>query len=115
MARVHARSWRATYTGLVPDAVINDIVGARSARIERWRSWLADPQQPGGSFVAEMGRRIIGFVFWGPSEGPDAKPEVAEVYSIYLDPEAVGRLSIPRSGTCAIATSGRQRCRVRSA
>jgi ribosomal protein S18 acetylase RimI-like enzyme len=30
-------------------------------------------------------------VFWGPSEGADATPDVAEVYSVYLDPEALGR------------------------
>src|SRR5438552_9616295 len=79
MARVHARSWRATYTGLLPDAVIDDVVASRPARIERWRAWLADPNQRGGSFVAELDGRLVGFVFWGPSEGADANPDVAEV------------------------------------
>jgi GNAT superfamily N-acetyltransferase len=91
MARVHARSWRATYTGLLPDAVINDVIASRPARIKRWRTWLADPNQRGGSFVAELDGRLVGFVFWGPSEGDDADPDVAEVYAIYLDPDALGR------------------------
>jgi len=79
MARVHARSWRATYRGLLPDAVIDDVVASRPVRIKRWRMWLAKPKQRGGSFVAELDGRLVGFVFWGPRVGEDADPDVAEV------------------------------------
>jgi len=96
MARAHARSWRATYTGLLPDAVIDDVIASRPARIERWRTRLADPKRLGGEFVAELDGGVVGSVFWGPSEGPDARPEGAEVHAIYLDPEAIG-LGIGRS------------------
>jgi ribosomal protein S18 acetylase RimI-like enzyme len=91
IAQVHARSWRATYTGLLPDAVMDDVVASQPARIKRWRMWLANPKQRGGSIVAELDGRLVGFVFWGPSEGADAMPDVAEVYAIYLDPDAFGR------------------------
>jgi len=91
MARAHARSWRATYTGLLPDAVIDDVVASRPARIERWRTKLADSNQRGGSFVAQLDGRLVGFVFWGPAEGDDPDPDVGEVYAICLDPDALGR------------------------
>jgi ribosomal protein S18 acetylase RimI-like enzyme len=103
MARAHARSWRATYTGLLPDVVIDDVVASEVARAERWRAWLADPGRPGDAFVAELGGRVVGFVFWGRSEEPGARLAPAdgdlgdehaaagEVQAIYLDPEAFGR------------------------
>jgi ribosomal protein S18 acetylase RimI-like enzyme len=91
MARVHARSWRATYPGLLPPAVIDDVLGSRRDRVERWRAWLADPDQHGGSFVAELGGNLVGYVFWGAPREPDAPSDVAEVYAIYLDPDAIGR------------------------
>lgn len=90
MAQAHARSWRETYAGLLPDRVIDDVIASRPARIERWRTRIADQKQRGGAFVAELDGRVVGFVFWGPGEGPDARPEVAEVNAIYLDPEAIG-------------------------
>jgi GNAT superfamily N-acetyltransferase len=91
MARTHARSWRATYAGLLPAAVIDDVVQSRPARAVRWRTWLAESQPRRGSFVGELDGRVVGYVFWGPSESPDTTPETAEVYAIYLDPDAIGR------------------------
>jgi ribosomal protein S18 acetylase RimI-like enzyme len=91
MVEAHARSWRATYVGLLPAAVIDGVVKARPARIDRWRSRLAEPQQRHGSFVAELEGRVVGFLFWGPTEGIDATAETADVYAIYLDPDAIGR------------------------
>jgi GNAT superfamily N-acetyltransferase len=89
MALVHARSWRATYTELLPDAVIGDVLASGPARIERWQTWLASAEPRRGAFVAEVDGHVAGFVFWGPSEGPDAVAETAEVYAIYLDPHVV--------------------------
>jgi 2-amino-4-hydroxy-6-hydroxymethyldihydropteridine diphosphokinase len=91
MAGVHARSWRATYAGLVPDAVIADVVRSRQARIERWRTWLGEPDTQRGSFVATVDARVVGFVFWGPSDDPDVPADAAEVPAIYLDPSVTGR------------------------
>jgi GNAT superfamily N-acetyltransferase len=95
MARAHARSWQATYTGLLPAAVINDVVASEPARAKRWRTRLAGPQL-GGAFVAELNRRIVGFAFWAPSDEPAFGAAMAEIQAIYLVPEAVG-LGIGRS------------------
>jgi L-amino acid N-acyltransferase YncA len=91
MVRVHARSWRATYAGLLPAAVIDDVVKSRPARIDRWRTWLSQREERRGSFVATVDGRVVGFVFWGPSREPDATSDTAEVNAIYLDPGVVGR------------------------
>ena len=87
MTAVHARSWRATYAGLLPDAVIDDVVHARAARTERWRTQLSQADQGRGSFVATMEGRVVGFVFWGSGQTSDE----AEVHAIYVDPSVTGR------------------------
>lgn len=91
MAAAHARSWRATYGGLLPDAVIDDVVASEPARVERWQTRLAHPDERRSVFVAELDHRVVGFVFWGPTQGPEASPDAAEVQAIYLDPDAIGR------------------------
>ncbi len=91
MARAHARSWRATYTGLLPDAVIDEVVAAEPERVERWRARLGEPAEGRGSFVAEVDGRIVGSAFWGPCRDPGASRDTGEVYGIYLDPDVIGR------------------------
>ena len=41
--------------------------------------------------MAELDDRICGFAAWGASRDADATPDTAEVYAIYLDPDAIGR------------------------
>jgi GNAT superfamily N-acetyltransferase len=109
MARAHARSWRATYTGLLPDVIIDDVVASEGRRAERWRGWLGDANRPGGCFVAELGGRVVGYVFWGPGEAPETPAAVGEVYAIYLDPDATGRglgRALFRAATEALRTAG---------
>jgi ribosomal protein S18 acetylase RimI-like enzyme len=87
MTAIHARSWRATYAGLLPDAIIDDVVNARTARAERWRAHLAEPEEGRGAFVATVEGQVAGFVFWGS----DQTLQTAEVHAIYVDPRVTGR------------------------
>ncbi len=89
MARLRARSWRATYTGLLPEVVIEAVVGSEAAWAERLTSRLGDPDST--IFVIEAAGKVDGVAIWGPSGDSDATPETAEVRTIYLDPEAIGR------------------------
>ena len=41
-------------------------------------------------WVAEEGRRVLGFAVTGPSEDADADPGTAELYAIYLEPGSFG-------------------------
>ena len=56
---------------------------------------MANPAQRSGAAEpcvrAELDDRICGFVVWGASRDPDATRDTAEVYAIYLDPDAIGR------------------------
>ena len=91
MARLHARSWRATYTGLLPDRVIDDVVAGEAERAVRFSESIAT-SGPGQSWlVAELGGQVVGDVICGPSRDPDASADIGEVWAIYLDPEVIGR------------------------
>lgn len=91
MARIHARSWRATYAGVVPDAVIADVERSQPNRIERWRTVLGDRDLRRGASVLEERGRPVGFAFWGPTTASDLSANVAEIFAIYLDPDVIGR------------------------
>ncbi len=91
MARVHARSWRFTYAGLVPDAVIDRVVALEERRATRFGEMLDDPSSRTAMFVATRGGAIVGMAIWAPSEDGDATPGTADVQAIYLDPDAIGQ------------------------
>jgi ribosomal protein S18 acetylase RimI-like enzyme len=59
-------------------------------RAKFWRSILAE--ETGETWVAEENGRTVGFVNFGPCRDEDMnKDEVAEIYAIYLLPEAWGQ------------------------
>lgn len=91
MIEGHAKSWRDTYGTLLPAALIENVVAARDARAERWRTRLADDASPGAFLVAEVDGRVVGLATTGPSRDDDADEATGEVYSIYLDPDVIGR------------------------
>ena len=85
VAKVHVRSWRESFAGLVPETVMNQItVGKRiKAFQERFKS---DSYQ---MYVAESDGDVIGFVDWG-SPRQEIKGYEAELYAIFLLPESQG-------------------------
>lgn len=86
MADLNVRAWRAFFTGLVPQPVID---GLRvEPRAQYWREHLPSvpPEQ---TWVAERAGRVIGLAHVGPSRDPEV-PDAAEVYGMYVEPEAVG-------------------------
>lgn len=93
MARVHLDSWRETYRGMLPDALLADDV--YESRVRLWSGILAMDPIPGVHVVAEVGDRIVGFASAGAAAGPDAEHghPVARpwhLYSIYLLASAHG-------------------------
>ena len=75
----------------MPDAVIDDVVASQPGRIERWRARIEGPEPRSGALVAELDGRVVGSAFWGPARDGDPTNDLAEVYAIYLDPDALGR------------------------
>jgi L-amino acid N-acyltransferase YncA len=100
IAEVHVASWRATYRGIVPDAVLDAL--SIEEREGRWASSLATPDSRSFAYVAEDDAgRVVGFASGGPRR--DGDPAYAgELYAIYLLRGVQGR-GIGRRLTEAVA------------
>ena len=89
IARVHVDSWRTTYRGLVPDAVLANL--SYQKRENMWRNGLSDSERKNYDFVAVDERgQIVGFVTGGPLRDGDLSYE-SELHAIYLLQEAQGQ------------------------
>ena len=83
---VRTETWRATYRGLLPDALIDALRTNVEVRRERLRS--QPPEQL--AYVAEVDGRVVGYAFGGPERTKD--PEYrGEIYAIYVLPSEQGR------------------------
>lgn len=83
-SRMHADTWRTSYRGLVPDALLD---GLRDDRWEAgWRRGfdLLDPTRV--VHVAELDGRIVGFAGGGRARDGAPPGYLGEVYAIYVHP-----------------------------
>ncbi|HUU61402.1 MAG TPA: GNAT family N-acetyltransferase [Acidimicrobiia bacterium] len=86
MAELNVAAWRAFFPGLAPQALLDGM--EVEPRVRWWEENLPSVL-PVRTWVAERGGRVIGLTHVGPSRDPDA-PEAAELYGMYVEPEAVG-------------------------
>lgn len=69
MARVHVQSWKETYRGVMPDALLDD-PEAPARRKRMWTAVLTDERYASNTVaVAEVGGRIVGIAMSGPEDG----------------------------------------------
>lgn len=99
IGRVQVETWRAAYTGLMPDEAIAGFDVAARQRL--WREGLSLPPRPGSAtFVVEEGGQLVGFASVGASQDEEAEAE-AELYAIYLHPSrwdrGIGRALLQRA------------------
>ncbi len=80
IARVHIDTWRSTYRGLMPDAVLNGLT--IDIQQERWEENLSHPKRT-STIVAKEGGRVVGFASYGPEPGHDYRYQ-GELYAIYV-------------------------------
>jgi len=99
IGRIQVETWRATYSGLMPEEAIEsfDVV----ARQQLWREGLARAPRPGSAtFVVEDGGEVVGFASVGASRDESTERE-AELYAIYLHPSrwsrGIGRALLGRA------------------
>ncbi|MCU0498890.1 MAG: GNAT family N-acetyltransferase [Anaerolineae bacterium] len=89
IAKIHVDSWRTTYRGMMPDAVLDNLSEERS--LKRWTERLAQSPADGSwIYVVEDDRdQVVGFVHGGipiePIEGYES-----QLYAIYLFQSAQG-------------------------
>jgi ribosomal protein S18 acetylase RimI-like enzyme len=86
IGRVQVESWRAAYTGLMPQEVVEQFdVASRQAQ---WREWLGAPPRPrSATFVVEDAGEVVGFAGVGPCR---EEADDGELYTIYLHPSRWG-------------------------
>jgi ribosomal protein S18 acetylase RimI-like enzyme len=102
--RIRVETWRATYRGLLPA----DLIDQLQPNVERRRERLRSPPPSELNFVAEEDPYVVGFAVAGPERTHD--PEYSgEIYAIYVLPgshrKGHGRALV---GACAreLATRG---------
>lgn len=93
IAQVHVTTWRQSYAGLLPDAMIaTHTVASRTAL---WQQILTAPAGPGSGtvMVAEDASGIIGFGACGPQRTPELQQRgySAEIGALYVLADAQGR------------------------
>jgi GNAT superfamily N-acetyltransferase len=91
MAALHVRAWRATYSGILPDAFLAGLKA--EDREAMWRGALTTPELAPAErviLVAEADGALLGFASAGHARGDD-ELGLGELYSINVDPPAWGR------------------------
>jgi GNAT superfamily N-acetyltransferase len=92
IAFLHWQGWRATYAGLIPEAVIS-----RRSLARRLAEWTARLHEPGIALVVEDEAGVVrGFLHATaprnlPPEPPPGPPIDLEVGYLYVDPKGQGR------------------------
>ena len=98
IARVHVASWQATYRGVVPDRILDNLSVERRAGF--WRDVIDEAAHP--VWVGLLRDRVVGFVNAGAASDDDLVG-AGEIHAIYVAPEAwsrgVGRLLFGTAAT----------------
>jgi len=81
IAHVHVASWRTTYRGMMPDAVLAALSVER--RAVQWRRRLCEEGVDDRVFVAERAGAVVGFASLGPPD-EDFPEYSAELQTVYL-------------------------------
>ena len=87
LASLQVAGWRVTYTGRLPDAALDDLVGQQAAFAEQWVAAVTSP--PSGRhrvLVACAGPDVVGGAALGPAQDEDQDPiSSGELYTFTVD------------------------------
>jgi GNAT superfamily N-acetyltransferase len=88
---ISERAWRATYPGIVPDAVLTEWIGG--AR-DGWRAAFDSDAEHRGwrPWVADRDGTVLGFATTSPAKSEWLPPPdgAGELTNLYLEPDAIG-------------------------
>lgn len=87
VGRLHIDSWRTTYVGLLPQALLDQLTYGE--REQRWRDWLRDDDGRRLLLVAVEADAVVGFVAGWPE--PDGEPRFIEVAALHVARSQHGR------------------------
>lgn len=88
-SRMHARTWKISYRGLLPDALLDGLAPSRWEN--GWRRGFGSMDPTRTVHVAEIGGRIVGFAGSGRARAGAPTGYAGEVYAIYVDPDHQGK------------------------
>lgn len=77
---VNVYTWKTTYTGLMPDEIIDSRIAELTERAEKCRTGI---EKNGNFIVAAVGHTVIGFCCYGKSRN-EAYKDSGEIYAIYV-------------------------------
>lgn len=83
IANLHVRTWQSTYRGIVPDAYLDALSVDERETVLRESIMSGSPEM----WVANCDSGIMGWIAFGASRDPDARPGVGEIEAIYVSPE----------------------------
>ena len=107
IAQVGVQGWQAAYRGLLPDEFLSGL--SVDARAVAWGEALErDPEGKAPAWVAERNDRIVGYVSSGPPRDEDVPLPAAEIYAVYVLPEA-WRTGVGRTLLAAATAEWRSR------
>jgi len=86
---MHARTWKVSYRGLVPDKLLDELSPARWEN--GWRRGFESMDPTRVVHVAEVAGHIVGFAGGGRARDGAPPGYVGEVYAIYVDPDRQGQ------------------------
>jgi GNAT superfamily N-acetyltransferase len=87
IAEIGVLGWRAAYRGILPDAFLDAL--SVEARATAWRMMLeSDEGGAAPAWIAERDGGAVGFAASGPPRDEDLALPDAEVYAIYVRPDA---------------------------
>jgi ribosomal protein S18 acetylase RimI-like enzyme len=87
VARIHIDSWRHTYSGIMPQGLLESLSLAK--RTEEWMERLNTSSRR--NFVLEDNGVVCGWVSVGPARDTDLENDFGELYGIYVAPSHLGR------------------------
>ena len=88
IAKVHLKSWRETYQGIIDDEYLKNM--ALGPRTKKWQKILKVPKSDGWTFIAEdESGNIVGFISGGLAREHFVQFK-GEVYAIYILKEHQG-------------------------
>jgi GNAT superfamily N-acetyltransferase len=97
LARVQVASWRRSFAGIVPDALLAELTGdeAESVWRDRWLEAITNPPTSRHYVLAAVAdappRELVGFASAGPATDTDRWPGTdAELYELRITPEQTG-------------------------
>lgn len=87
IGRVHVATWRSTYPGMMPQALLDGLDEGRSA--QRWLARVGEAGKP--LLVAEHEGEVVGFASGGPAREGFPDWVEGELYALYLDDACQGQ------------------------